>query len=30
MENPSIMSHVSLGTNDFQKAKAFYSAVFFV
>ena len=27
MENPSIMSHVSLGTNDFAKAKAFYSAV---
>ena len=27
MENPSIMSHVSLGTNDFAKAKAFYTAV---
>lgn len=27
MENPSIMSHVSLGTNDFEKAKAFYLAV---
>ncbi len=27
MENPSIMSHVSLGTNDFTKAKAFYTAV---
>ena len=26
MENPSIMSHVSLGTNDFEKAKAFYLA----
>jgi catechol 2,3-dioxygenase-like lactoylglutathione lyase family enzyme len=27
MENPSIMSHVSLGTNDFTRAKAFYTAV---
>jgi catechol 2,3-dioxygenase-like lactoylglutathione lyase family enzyme len=27
MQNPSIMSHVSLGTNDFEKAKAFYKAV---
>ncbi len=27
MENPSIVSHVSLGTNDFAKAKAFYTAV---
>ncbi len=27
MENPSIMSHVSLGTNDFAKARTFYTAV---
>ena len=27
MENPSIMSHVSLGTNDYAKAKSFYTAV---
>lgn len=27
-ENPSIISHVSLGTNHFQKAAAFYDAVF--
>lgn len=27
MENPSIMSHMSVGTNDFPKAKAFYVAV---
>ena len=27
MENPSIMSHVSLGTNDFARASAFYDAV---
>lgn len=26
-ENPSIMSHVSVGTNDFEKATAFYDAV---
>ncbi|WP_137391155.1 VOC family protein [Rhodoligotrophos defluvii] len=26
-ENPSIMSHVSIGTNDFEKAVAFYDAV---
>lgn len=26
-ENPSIMSHVSLGTNDFERATAFYDAV---
>ena len=25
--NPSIISHVSLGTNDFEKAAAFYDAV---
>ena len=27
MENPSIMSHVSLGTNQFEKAIDFYDAV---
>ncbi|MEM7637098.1 MAG: VOC family protein, partial [Pseudomonadota bacterium] len=27
MENPSIISHVSLGTNDFARAKAFYTEV---
>ncbi len=27
MDNPSIMSHVSLGTNDFDRAVAFYDAV---
>ena len=27
MENPSIMSHVSLGTNDLKRAAAFYDAV---
>lgn len=26
-ENPSIMSHVSVGTNDFDKAVAFYDSV---
>lgn len=26
MENPSCISHVSLGTNDFEKASAFYDA----
>ena len=26
-EMPSIMSHVSIGTNDFQRASAFYDAV---
>jgi catechol 2,3-dioxygenase-like lactoylglutathione lyase family enzyme len=26
-ENPSIMSHVSIGTNDFARATAFYDAV---
>lgn len=26
-ENPSIISHVSIGTNDFAKARAFYDAV---
>jgi catechol 2,3-dioxygenase-like lactoylglutathione lyase family enzyme len=26
-ENPSIMSHVSIGTNDFDRAAAFYDAV---
>lgn len=26
-ESPSIMSHVSLGTNDFERATAFYDAV---
>ena len=25
MENPSIISHVSVGTNDYEKAKAFYT-----
>lgn len=27
MENPSILSHVSLGTNDFEAAARFYDAV---
>jgi catechol 2,3-dioxygenase-like lactoylglutathione lyase family enzyme len=27
--NPSILSHVSLGTNDFERAVAFYDAVLF-
>lgn len=27
MENPSIMSHVSIGTNDFERAAKFYDAV---
>lgn len=27
MENPSIMSHISIGTNDFDKAIAFYDKV---
>ena len=27
MENPSIISHVSVGSNDFDKAVAFYDAV---
>jgi catechol 2,3-dioxygenase-like lactoylglutathione lyase family enzyme len=27
MENPSIMSHTSIGTNDFERAAAFYDAV---
>lgn len=27
MESPSIMSHVSVGTNDFNRAVAFYDAV---
>ena len=27
MENPSIMSHISIGTNDFEKAIAFYDKV---
>lgn len=27
MENPSILSHVSIGTNDFERATAFYDAV---
>ena len=27
MENPPIISHVSLGTNDFAKVRAFYTAV---
>ena len=27
MENPSIMSHVSIGTNDFERAVAFYDVV---
>jgi catechol 2,3-dioxygenase-like lactoylglutathione lyase family enzyme len=26
-ENPSVMSHVSIGTNDFKKAIAFYDSV---
>ncbi len=26
-ENPSIISHVSIGTNDFEKARAFYQQV---
>ncbi len=26
-ENPSCLSHVSLGTNDYERAKAFYSKV---
>ena len=26
-ENPSIMSHVSIGTNDFERSVAFYDAV---
>ena len=26
-ENPSIVSHVSLGTNDFERARAFYETV---
>ncbi len=26
-QNPSIMSHVSIGTNDFERAVAFYGAV---
>ncbi len=26
-DNPSIISHVSLGTNQFDKAKAFYEKV---
>lgn len=26
-ENPSIISHLSIGTNDFPKARAFYDAV---
>ncbi len=26
-QNPSIMSHVSIGTNDFEKARAFYQKV---
>lgn len=26
-DNPSILSHVSIGTNDFAKARAFYDAV---
>jgi len=25
--NPSILSHVSIGTNDFERAVAFYDAV---
>lgn len=28
MENPNILSHVSLGTNDFDRAVAFYDKVF--
>jgi predicted lactoylglutathione lyase len=27
MENPGILSHISLGTNDFPKARAFYIAL---
>ena len=27
MSNPSILSHVSVGTNDFEKAKKFYQTV---
>ncbi len=27
MENPSIMSHVSIGTNDFERSARFYDAV---
>ncbi len=27
MENPSCLSHVSIGTNDFGRARAFYDAV---
>ncbi len=27
MENPSIMSHVSIGTNNFEKATVFYDAI---
>ncbi len=27
MENQSILSHVSVGTNDYEKAKAFYTAL---
>ncbi len=27
MENPSIMSHISIGTNDFHRAAKFYDAV---
>ena len=27
MSNPSIISHVSIGTNDFEKAKKFYQTV---
>jgi catechol 2,3-dioxygenase-like lactoylglutathione lyase family enzyme len=27
MSNPSILSHVSVGTNDFEKAKEFYQTV---
>ena len=26
-QNPSIISHISIGTNDFDKARAFYDAV---
>ena len=26
-ENPSILSHISIGTNDFERATAFYDAV---
>ena len=28
MENPSILSHVSIGTNDYLKAKQFYTELF--